>query len=137
MGRQWTPFHPRSALTGCDSDRDVGLTDKPASQADDGRLSARSGTGRWSRKALPDGRPIRMGEPTGGRGIVSFSVRPERARQGAALNRGGTLSRRSQRGGSDGLEDASLSDDRPDGTDGTLRRTVGLSVKDDGRRKLS
>jgi hypothetical protein len=61
----WNPFNPQSALTGCNSDRGVGLMEKPDPQVDEGRKNACKGPGRRSRKAAPIESSEQEREPAG------------------------------------------------------------------------
>jgi len=84
MGRLWPPFDPQAALTGCNSDRDAGLTEGPDPRADDGRITGRRGSGRQGRKAVPNGHPNRKANPAGGRRRVSL---PKGIRKDAGRDR--------------------------------------------------
>jgi len=112
------PRNPQSALTGCNSDRDVGLTGKPAPQIDEGPEIAREGPGWRPRKGKSAGHPEREGFQAGEARRVSCPIAarkgsvgersspeegfcPSRGAGRSALNEGESL----QDGGSGGTDD--------------------------------
>jgi len=89
MGRLWNPFHPQIALTGCNSDRGVGLMEKPTPQIDEGREIAWKGPGRRSRKAAPVQSPEQERNPAGEERRASCPADARKGfREGAVLSGG-------------------------------------------------
>jgi hypothetical protein len=133
----WNPFNPQSALTGCNSDRGVGLMEKPDPQVDEGRKVACKGPGRRSRKAALITSPKQEGKPAGDERKVSC---PAAARKGCGGVRsspeaGHCLVKGAGRFAENG--GASCPDGESGGTGKALRRFGGRSVLPPGKRKQS
>jgi hypothetical protein len=131
------PLNPQFALTGCNSDRDVGLLRKSAPRIDEGRGIACEGSGRSRRKAAADGNPEQEGNPAGETRRVSYSdaVRKDGVGERFPPEEGYCPFRGAGRPGSNGGE--SHRNSGPGGTDEVLRRLGGRSALAAGKRKQS
>jgi hypothetical protein len=127
QGEQVDPRNPQSALTGCNSDRDVGLLGRPTPQIDEGPEVTCKRPGRRFRKEAPAASPGTERTPGWRRAESLLPCGcPQGKRQGAILPRGRALPFR--RGGAIRSEWRRKPSGRRDRRYGRSARTGGRSA---------